>query len=475
MEVTVTGISHRTAPVDIREQVTLPGDLGAQLLRTLCAERPLDEVLALDTCNRTELYGVHHGAPWSLPHLLGHIAQVKGVPAPHDTSGFYVYSGLDAVRHLFRVAASLDSQVVGEHEILGQLKAAYRQAHEVGAARFLLNKLLHRAFRVGKRVFTETRLGRGATSVPGVAVALSCQKLGTLAGRTVLLIGAGQTAELAARALARHGATNITIANRTRAKAQQLARALAQSAPTSMLSHEPDTGFEGCQEMRDSPALVRAQERCSLNDKSPDAPRGRSTVCATLADLPGLIRHADLVIASASVKKPLLTQAILAPVLRRKRQQTVIIDIGVPRNVEPTLGQVRGVHLYNMDDLGLAVAENMERRRREIPRAEAIVEHEVAQFGQWLQSLEVVPTIKRLQQHAVRLCQTELAKHAEGLDPQERERLEAFGRNLSGRMLRAPISFLRESSKSAPGTSDLAAIDLAQRMFGLDGSQEERD
>ncbi len=216
MEISVIGINHRNAAVDVRERFALPSDLAKKLLRTIRAEKIFSEALVLDTCNRTEVYFVNKTQKDSLKHLLGHVAQLKQTSPLADTSVFYHHQGLDMVRHLFRVAGALDSQMVGEHQILGQLKNAYRLALDAGTVRFLLNKLLHWAFRVGKRVQTQTQLGRGSLSIATSAVELAGQVFSKLSGKTVLLAGAGETAELAAQALLRCGVSELIVANRTR-------------------------------------------------------------------------------------------------------------------------------------------------------------------------------------------------------------------------------------------------------------------
>ncbi|MGB2779966.1 MAG: glutamyl-tRNA reductase, partial [Phycisphaerae bacterium] len=214
-ELSVIGLNHDTAPVAVRGEVALGPDLVRRILRSLHAEDAFEEALVLDTCNRTEVYFVARRADDPVAYFLGHVERLKGKPVAAASPLFYRYDGLEAAEHLFRVAASLDSQVIGEHQILGQVKAAYRLAVEAHTARFLLNRLLHWAFRVGKRVQTETDLGRGAASVAQAAVERARRELGTLEGRTVLLVGAGKNARSAARILRASGAGRLVIANRT--------------------------------------------------------------------------------------------------------------------------------------------------------------------------------------------------------------------------------------------------------------------
>ena len=231
MELSVIGINHQTASVDVRERFALPGGLAGGLLRAVHREEAWSEALVVDTCNRTEVYFVPRREGDDLGYLLGHIGALKGTATMEETSALYRHDDQAAVRHLFRVAASLDSQIVGEHQILGQLKEAYGTALDCRSAGFLLNKVFHRAFRVGKRVQSETQLGQGAASVSLAAVELARHVFSDLAGKAVMLVGAGKTAQLAARALLRRGATRLVVANRTLARAEALASELLTHAP----------------------------------------------------------------------------------------------------------------------------------------------------------------------------------------------------------------------------------------------------
>ncbi|MHC4716832.1 MAG: glutamyl-tRNA reductase, partial [Planctomycetota bacterium] len=221
-------MSHRTAPVEVRETLSLPGELPGRFLRAVRTERVLEEAIVLDTCNRTELYFVATGEHDVPAYFLDLVGRLKGAAVAAAPSDLYRLDGPDAVRHLFRVSAALDSQIVGEHQILGQVKAAYRLATQERTVRFLLNRLLHFAFRVGKRSRTETGLGLGAVSVAQASVDLAGQIFADLGGKTALLVGAGKMAESAARRLVSCGVSRLIVANRTLSRAEQLADALAQ-------------------------------------------------------------------------------------------------------------------------------------------------------------------------------------------------------------------------------------------------------
>jgi len=464
----VIGLNHRTAPVAVREQLALPGDLAGRLLRRLRQEAVFQETLVLDTCNRTEVYFVARDVPDPLGYLLGHIGQLKQAPPPADTSVFYRHNGLDAVRHLFRVAAALDSQIVGEHQILGQVRDAYRQAVEARTAKFLLNKVLHWAFRAGKRVRTETDLSRGCSSVAAAAVEMARQILSTLAGKTVLVIGAGQTAEAAARSLLREGVGRLIVANRTLARARQLADdllkpPLAKDAGALEADASEAPGPEGCPALAHRPEAAHQEKSAS---ESPRLPPRTDTVA--LEDLPSVVPAADLIISSTGSTEPVLTYEALAGAFRRTGGSVIIMDIAVPRDVDPRLAELPNVFLYSIDDLDLLMTASLDRRRQEVPRAEAIVEDEVQQFRRWLDTLQVAPTIQLLRQHFDALREAQVARYGKQFGDADREQLDRFTQNLCGRLLHGPLAFLREFSEEAPASEVMATVEIIRRMFNLD-------
>jgi len=451
MELSVIGINHKTAPVDVRERFALPGELAGRLLRTLHREDAFSEALVVDTCNRTEIYFVSRREGEDLGYLLGHIAALKGLaPGDADRSAFYRYDGREAVAHLFHVAASLDSQIVGEHQILGQLKDAYGQALDARSAGFLLNKLFHRAFRVGKKVQTETQLGQGATSVSLAAVELARHVFSELAGKTVMLVGAGRTAELAARALVRRGAGRLVVANRTPARAEALAAAL--------LSGKRDKDEVTC------PALP------SEAVKEATSQNGRLTVeTMDLAGISEAITEVDLVISSTGSDQAVLTHEALGERLAHSGRNLFIIDIAVPRDVDVRLGELDNVFLTNIDDLDALVAQNLERRRREIPRAEAIVADEVEQ---WVDARQAVSTIKLLRERFEGLRQAEVRRYGSRFAGSDREELEKFTAALCNKILHHPMSFLGKLQSDGSPSEILETMDVIHRMFDLDAPDQ---
>jgi glutamyl-tRNA reductase len=493
-ELSVIGLNHRTAPVEVRERLALPGDLAAALLRTMHAEPAMEEAMVLATCNRTELYSIPRQGHDPLAYFLEVIGRVKGAPVAADPSVFYRHEGLAAARHLFRVAASLDSQIVGEHQILGQVKDAYHVSCEARTAGFFLHKLLHWSFRVGKRVQMETDLGRGSAGIAPAAVELAQQIFSTLEGRAVLLVGAGQMAEAAARALLRRGATRLVVANRTLSRAQQLAYDLVHTPAAA--SEE-----EGCpDETAPSAAVVcpalmalaamEAEEAAAVAGKDVEGVKSLNSVrlqtpspaqpspaivaaqAIGLEDIPLVLPGVDLVISSTGSPEVVLTHAALAEGLRRRRSPLFIVDIAVPRDVDERLGRLDNVFLYNIDDLDRLVARNVDRRRQEIPRAEAVVEDELLEFSRWLASLQVAPMIRMLREQLDALQQAHIDRYGKQFTDADRERLRAFTQTLCNQILHKPTTFLKELSQEGSTSDNLQTIDIVRRLFGLDANEK---
>lgn len=448
MEISVVGISHRTAPVTLREQFALGPEGARAFVRAVHGEGVFSEVLALDTCNRTEAYLVSRQPQDCLGHFLRHLCQLKQIARPADTSAFYCHDGTSAIRHVFRVAAALDSQIVGEHQILGQIKDAYQLAVQERTTRFLLNRLLHNAFRIGKRVQTETQLGRGAASVPLAAVELAGAVFSTLEGKTVLFVGAGQVPQLAARALLRRGVQRLLVANRTVSRAQEMAQALLALQGNGDPKADPDVHRQA---LGSPPAPIRVE-------------------VLTLEQIPSVIAQADLVLCATNSPEPILTCRSVGDALRRANHPLFLIDISVPRNVEEGLGKLPNVFLYSLDDLNCLVARNLERRQQEVLQAEAIVADEAQRFAQWLDCLQLGPTIALLQKHFDALQQAEISRCGHKVSA-DSEQLQRFARSLCQKVLHKPLAFLQEVSKNGQDGESLAAMDMVRRMFGLDSME----
>jgi len=487
MEIGVLGVNHRTAPVDVRERMALPGEHTRNLLRAMRADGSFREALVLDTCNRTEIYFAADRCSVAFARLVELIGQARQVIA--DPLHFYQYRGIRAVRHLFSVAASLDSQILGEDQILNQLKDAYRIACEEGTVRFMLNKLLQRAFRAGKRVRTETGLGCGSPSVAQAAVNLCRNLMPDFSDKTVLVVGAGRTAELAAQLLVRNGVGKLTLANRTLSRATHVAHTLQRlyesyhatavtCAPHSRSfilagcgqgAFEGDrrTGGQGGGEATGGPAGTSATCGTSVDGKSASwVEQPAPAINAVGLDgIPSAIAEADLALCCTASPNLVLTHDSLAPVLRRHEGRPLfIVDVAVPRDADPRLSGLPNVFLYNIDDLE---CEHIEAdNARVMDKARAIVEHEVCQFSRWLDSLQMAPTIKLLHRRFDLIRQTELGKFEHRISGLDREQLERMARRICGKILHKPMAYLHSLPESPDDT--MSAIELIRRLFDLD-------
>ena len=418
MKLLLLGVSHHTAPLEVREQLAIPeAQLGEAVTRLLAAPG-VKEGLILSTCNRVEIL-INCDAGLD-PDGTGCLEQVYGGSRPDLRPYLYVQQQRQAVRHVFRVACSLDSLLVGEPQILGQLKQSYQTARAAGGVGSSLEALLTRAFSVAKRVRTDTELGRNPVSISHAAVDLARQIFGSLAGKTVLLLGAGKMGELAARYLGAQGAGRVLVVNRTLARAEALAAALGGEA-------------------------------------------------FALDQLPAIGHRADVIIGCTGAATPILSRAQVAQFLvRRKYRPVLLLDIAVPRDVEATTRTLDNAFLYNVDDLQAVVDANLADRQREAIRAEAIVEAEVETFLQRLQSLDVVPTIRQLQERAETIRREELARlrgRLGALTPEQEKAVEALTRGLMQKWLHRPLVALKEAAGDAGG---LPLLDLVERLFGLD-------
>ena len=403
------GINHTTAPIEVRERLSVPAGRLADATRSLLHQPGIREGLILSTCNRIELLTSQDEVPDGV-NLSRFLEEYFAVPAASIAPHVYEYREREAIRHVFRVASSLDSMVVGEPQILGQVKESYTVAREVGAVSGSLEGLLQRAFTVAKRVRTETEIGSSSVSIASVAVDLARKIFGSLQGKTVLLVGAGKMSSLAARHLIQQGASNILVTNRTQARAEALAvEFLGTSAATSVLP------FEQIYEQAD---------------------------------------RADIVITSTGSSQKIFNRGHGQQFLERRRHRPMFfIDIAVPRDVDPQMNEVEGCFVYDIDDLQQVAQSNIADRGREAEAAEAIVVKEVERYQQRLQSLDAVPAILALQQSAEAIREAELARAAKrlgGLTAEQRAAVEALTRSLTAKLLHPQMTALRR----APGSDE---------------------
>jgi len=420
MNIILIGMNHKTAPLEIRERLSLAcGDTVNPLIEIMNIPQ-IKEAIYLSTCNRVEVLANAVDEKGAMDKLKAFIFNHGNLSPEEMARCLYLYYDHEAVRHLFRVASSIDSMVMGEPQILGQVKDAYRTAVEHNTTGVMLNKVIHHAFRTAKRVRTETGIASNAVSVSFAAVELAKKIFGSLKGKTILLIGAGEMSELAAKHLIKYGVEKIFIANRTYARAVQIA-----------------DNFHG-----------KAIEFDRLQDK---------------------IQDVDIIISSTGSPGYVIDVSMIATALRRRKNRLLfLIDIAVPRDIDPAAGDIDNVYLYNIDNLQDIVDGNLQSRKQEAEKAEAIIEEEVSNYREWYNTLEVVPTIVSLREKMEGIIRGELSKSGswmENLTEQERNNIEILANSIINKVLHDPITSLKEESRDNGALPYIAAI---RRLFGLD-------
>jgi glutamyl-tRNA reductase len=420
------GINHTTAPIELRERLAIPATRLADATRTLAQQPGVREALILSTCNRVEFLTIqNHPRDRNPPDILRFLHEYFAVPSATLEPHLYEFRHREAVRHLFRVASSLDSMVVGEPQILGQVKESYSVARQVGAVSTALEPLLQRAFSVAKRVRTETQIGSSSVSIASVAVDLARKIFGSLRGKTVLIVGAGKMSELAARHLIQQGATSILVANRTQERAAQLAGQIA--GQISM-------------QLADGPLAIHGSGLACTAEVIP------------FDQLHAQAARADIVLTSTGSTQPIFLRAHGQSFMERRRNRPMFfIDIAVPRDVDPLMNQVEGCFVYDIDDLQQVAAAHLADRGRESAAAEAIVTREVELYLERMNSRDAVPAIVALQQSAESVRQSELERTAArlaatgtALTPAQLSAVEALTRSLTAKLLHPQLTALRK-------------------------------
>lgn len=415
MHLLAFGINHHTAPVDIREKAAFASDKLVNALHEVTESGAVNEAAIVSTCNRTELYcGLDSSYDGQVIDWFCHYHRLNRSDV-HP----YLYRHPDqaAVKHVFRVAAGLDSMILGEPQILGQMKEAFATAHKAGATGKILNRLFQQTFTVAKQVRTDTAIGASAVSVASAAVRLAMQIFNKISEQTVLLIGAGDMIELCARHLKAQGVGHMIVANRTVERAQLVANEFGAEA-------------------------------------------------ISLAEMPTRLADADIVITSTASQLPILGKGAVERALKmRKHRPMFMVDIAVPRDIEPEVSELNDVYLYSIDDLREVVQENIESRQEAALEAEKIIDTQVVDFMHWVKSLNAVPTIRALRESANALREAELARArrrlARGEDPTKV--IEQMARALTNKFTHAPTDVLRKADHD--GNS--ALLDAARRLFGL--------
>lgn len=422
MHLTLVGLSHKTAPVDIREKLTFPESVQPHALSTLNDYHGVMECIILSTCNRTEIYAVTSAEVDGPSAIIEYMAAYHSLDKAELSKYLYTKQGEEVVNHLFRVVASLDSMVLGEAQILGQVKTAYDFAFEAATTGRIFNKLFRQSFEVGKRVRTETEIGENAVSISYAAIELAKRVFESLEGRTVFVLGAGKMSELTARHLKANGVTRVFVANRTFARAEELA---------AKFSGQP----------------VPFEDRYKW------------------------MKEADIVVSATAATEYVITKEELAPFATHRPDPLFLIDIAVPRDIDPACADLRQVYVYDVDALNGVVDANLEERMRQAKLAENIIEDEMNTFEAWLESMEVVPTIAaiRAQAEAIRADEMQKAfRRLSGLSEKELETIEKLTCSIVNKMLHEPTSKLREASGGRRG---VAAIETARYLYGLDQQQ----
>jgi glutamyl-tRNA reductase len=424
-ELLALGLSHKTAPVALRERVALQDAQATELVESLVADEPIVEAVAISTCNRTELYIVAPDQVAGETAALGSLARLGEIrPTELAGSGVYALRNCDAARHLYRVTSGLESMIVGEYEVQGQVRRAYDRALSAGTTGPLTNRLFGAALATGKRVRTETALATGPSSMSSVAVELARSVLGDLDDRRVLVLGAGETAELTARPLAERGARPVFVASRRHERALALAARHAGRA----------VGFDA---------------------------------------LPAELEVADIVVAATASPHAIVGPQELGVVMQaRAGRPLLLVDIAVPRDIDPACSGLPGVTLYDIDDLQAVIDRNQSVRKAEARHAEAIIEEEIQRFARWMGTLDAVPTIAALRHRADEVVEHVLRDNEarwEGLSDRDRERVEAIARSVASRLLHEPTVRLKRSD----GDRAHARLQVLRELFALDEPAEE--
>ena len=419
MPLFAAGLSHKNAPVALREQLALDSDKLSEVLRDVVATGVVREAVVLSTCNRVEVYGVAEAAGTARTAVFGALCRQRGIAPASVEALLYTHEDEDAIRHAFRVASSLDSMMIGEPQILGQVKDAFALAQSCETVGPALHTLFTQAFGVAKRVRSETEIARHAVSVSFAAVELAKKIFAGLSRRAVLLVGAGKMGELAAKHLVEQGAFPIYVVNRTWTRAQEMARALSGTA-------------------------------------------------MPFDELATALAAVDIVVTSTGAPTPIVSRDLVARVMDgRGARPLFFIDIAVPRDVERGVDSLEDVYCYDIDDLKQVVDSNIRERLREAQRAEALVEREVAKFKARLGDVEVIPTIVSLRERLEEISRGEVKKTLARLPdatPETRAAVEALAASIVNKVLHAPITKLRESSRAG---SHRSWLEVVHELFGL--------
>jgi glutamyl-tRNA reductase len=427
MNIVVVGLSHKTASVEVREKLSFQAATIPDALACMGKLEQVSEHLILSTCNRVESYAIAKDADIGAEKIKDFFLDYHGLTGDVYRDSLYSYGGREAVRHIFRVAASLDSMVVGEPQILGQLKDAFDKALNHKTTGVIMNRLMKKTISVAKRIRTETKIAESAVSISFAAVELARKIFGNLEGKSVMLVGAGEMAELAARHLMNNGVKSVMVANRTYERAVDLAKE-----------------FDG--------QPVKYDELFTE------------------------MVHADIVIASTGAAHYIITHDDMAKVIKdRKNKPVFLIDIAVPRNLDPGINKIDNVYLYDIDDLSSVVESNIKERQKEADLAEEIIDQEIEIFMSWLRSIDVVPTIVAIRETTERMRKAELEKTLSKMGEiteKQRRQVESLSQAIVNKLLHNPLITLKQSANLLEGST---RIEAARALFGISEEDPEDD
>ncbi len=419
VEIILLGLNHKTAPVEIRECLAISKEEAAAMLDAIKKSASVNEVVLFSTCNRVEILMAAGDKAEAVETAKRHLSEFKNVPLSQFQDSIYIHEGDEAVRHIFRVASSLDSMMVGEPQILGQIKEAYFNATKRKTSGVILNRLLHRTFFTAKRIRTETGIGDNAVSVSYAAIELAKKIFGQLEGKKVLLIGAGEMAELAVEHLLKNRVKEIFVANRTFKNGVELARKFGGSA-------------------------IKFEE------------------------VPGFILQVDIIISSTGSPDIILTKDQVKRIMPGRRNRPLFfIDIAVPRDIDPAINKLNNAYVYDIDDLKGVIDENLEDRNKEAIKGERIIDEAVISFKQWYDSLDVVPTIVALRNKidSIATAEIERTMHALNITESEREALYRMKNALINKIMHNPTHLLKRDGCHG---NNSVYIDVTRKLFNLD-------
>ena len=418
-EITLIGINHKTAPVALREVLSLTGDEADIALNKLFQQPEIGELILFSTCNRMEILFVPAQGDGQ-DCVKTFISQFKSVPVEKFEDSLYTYTDDGAIQHIFRVACSLDSMMVGEPQILGQVKKSYRNSVAANTSGVILNRLMHKAFNIAKKVRRETGIGDNAVSISYAATELANKIFSDISTRSVMLLGAGEMAEIAVEHLISSGVKEIVVANRTFANAVTLAE--------------------------------------KFNGKA-----------VKFEEMEGFLKEVDIIISSTGATEFILTAPQIKKIMHsRKNRPLFFIDIAVPRDLDPDINRISNCFLYDIDDLQDIVNDNIDERNKEAVKGERLVDEAVIKFRNWMESLEMVPTIVAIRKKIDAIAEAEIKKTMGSMthiSPQDHEAIQRMTRSIADKIMHDPIRFLKNMGNHR---DDARYLNAARHLFNLD-------